>query len=371
MKRVLAYIFVLLICILVFSFKVCAVSQSNRALEETEEKLFSLVDDETLEVLEELGIDGLDLKNINNISFKNIITYFSDDFITQFRDTLKHSFLILSVIFLMSLITLPSQSADNDIIEFLTVLIVIVITVSRFSDIINVSLSVIRASTNFLLAYIPIFAVLIAVSGNAATALSYNTFLIGVSQAFSGFLSLFARKILGVYFALAIGFSLNNNVSLNRFVSSFSKTASLLIGFISSLFASFLTVKSVFSVNIDTVSAKGIRFMLSSSIPVVGSAISDAYSTLLGSIGVVKSSAAIVAVAVSLIINLPVLFKGLCFCISFNFLSFTAEILNSRRAADILRAFSVGVKFLLLIQVFVMFILVISTAVMVSIKTSV
>lgn len=371
MKKVFSFIFILILSIFFLSVQVNAVSKGDAVLKDAEEKIFSVIDAETLEILEHAGIDGLDFDNINNFSFENIITYFSDDLKTQLKDTVRQTFLILSVVFVMGLITLPSHSDDSDVVEFLTVLIIIVITVSEFTEIINVSLSVIKTSTNFLLAYIPAFAVLIAVSGNAATALSYNTFLMGVSQVLSGFLSLFAGKIIGIYFALSISFSLNNNVGLGRFVSSFSKTASLVIGFISSLFASFLTVKSVFAVNIDTVSAKGIRFMLSSSIPVVGSAISDAYSTLLGSIGLIKSSAAIVAVAVSLIINLPVLFKGLCFCLSFNFLSFSAEILNSRKTADILKAFSVGVKFLLLIQIFVMFVLIVSTALMVSVKTSV
>lgn len=370
MKRFVISTVLLFIMLFSCSITVYSIESEETLFNNKRDELFSVIDNETAEVLEDLGLTNTDFESIGRFSIGSIIEYFSDDFKENISFTIKHTIKIATVIFMMSLITMTSYKNDNELIEFISVCIILVVCFSEISKIINTLASVIALSSDFLLGYVPVFASLIAMSGNVATALSYNTLLLSVSEISSRILSSVSEKIIGAYFALVIGFSLNRNVNLSSFVSSFSKYTSVIIGFVSSLFVAFLTVKSVFSANIDTVSARGIRFILSSFIPVVGGAISDAYSTLIGSIGVVKGSVAIIAIAVSLIINLPVMFEGLCMCISYNFLSFTAQLLDSSRVSQVFKAVSAGIKFLLLIQLFMMFILIVSTAVMVNFKST-
>lgn len=371
MKKACLFIALLLICINLTSIKICAYDYANDILADTEDKLFSSIDDETAEILDNIGIRSLDFKDIQEISFDNFVRYFSDDLKTKAGNGMRLVVNILTVICVMSIAMICTDNKNKDIIEYSSVLIIIVFTTVSLINTVNILLSAIKISSRFLLGYIPVFAGLIAVSGNAATALTYNTFLLTVSEFTSSFIYKFAEKICKAYFSLAIGFCMNRNINTSRFVSAYSKCTSLVIGFTSSVFAALLTVKSVFSANIDTVSAKGIRFIISSFIPVVGSSISEAYSTLIGSIGIIKSSVAIVAIAVSLIINLPAAFEGLFMCLSFNVLSFIAETFDCIKVSVLLKAFSTGVRFLILIEVFVLFILIISTAVMVNIRSGI
>lgn len=371
MKRCLCLVFCVFVFILGFSFSAFCIENKEEIINESEEKLFSSIDSETKDILNDLGVTGLDFDSINNVSLESIIDYFSDDFKSKITTVIKFTLTLGAVIVLTSVITLTADGQNKDIIELAAVATVIVLSVSSLNSTVNVILSVIDASSKFMLSYIPIFTALIAFSGSAATALSYNTLLLSVSELISKFISAFAIKITGSFFALSIGFSLSRNISLSRFTSFYSRTTTLIIGFLSSLFASFLTVKGVFSSAVDTVSVKGLRFIISSMIPVVGSAISDAYSTVLGSIDLVKGSVAVVGILVFVIINLPTLFEGVCYCLSFNFLSLISDTVNSERTSALLKAFSVAIKCLLLIQVFLMFILIVSTAVMVNVKSNV
>ena len=104
-------------------------------------------------------------------------------------------------------------------------------------------------------------------------------------------------------------------------------------------------------------------------IPIVGSSISDAYSSFLGSINLIKGSVAVVGILVIIIINVPVIFETLIYYVSLNVLSYVADSVSAKRTGDILKCFSCGMRMLLLVCVFEMFILIISMGVLLSVKS--
>jgi stage III sporulation protein AE len=103
-------------------------------------------------------------------------------------------------------------------------------------------------------------------------------------------------------------------------------------------------------------------------IPVVGSSISDAYSSLIGSINLIKGSVAFVGIIVIVIINLPIVLENLICYISFSMLSYMAESFITSRTADILRLFAGGIRILLLLCLFEMFVIIITVGVMLSVR---
>ena len=94
----------LFLFILLLNLNASAVNSKEELFDDTENKLFSALDSETADILEDLGISDLEFENIKNFSFRSIIDYFSDDFATKMQNVLKHTFLIASVIFIISII---------------------------------------------------------------------------------------------------------------------------------------------------------------------------------------------------------------------------------------------------------------------------
>ncbi|MGN1419149.1 MAG: hypothetical protein ACI4W6_07455 [Acutalibacteraceae bacterium] len=371
MKKIIYFIFVIIFLLLSLSVT-CFCTEEDSLLSDTQEELFGALDDDTKEILEAFGIDSLDYDKIYSFSFSQIGDFFSETLSEKANETIKTFMLLSGVLLILCAVrTLVPSSSNSSTAELLCTVVMIIFTVSKLSEIINTVLSVVNMSAKFLLAYIPIFAALVAFSGNPSGALTYNTLALAFAQGLSAFSSSFAIPVVGGFYCLSIAFSFNENMNLSRFVSAFNRASSVVLGLISSLFAGLLSIKGIMSVSLDSVSAKGIRFMLSSMIPVVGSAISEAYSALVGSIGLIKSSVAAVGIIVCLIINIPAIICGVLYYIMLSCVSFFAEAASMQKISAVMKAFATGIKFLLLLVIFEMFILIISTGLMLMIKNTI
>ena len=352
MKKLSQYIFTVILLVLSMVIWASATDGIEKNFEETEKELYALIDDDIKSVINFDNLESIDSSSIESVS-------------RFFSETLNSK--IIAVIMLISAFSLTFTNCN--LLDLLSVLSVILLTVSKTSHLINMSLSSVSLCSKFMLGFIPIYAGIIAFSGNTATAVSYNSISLMFAEGLSFFGSAFASKVVGGYYCLTISFAPNENINLNSFVNAFNKFITFSFGILSSLFATFLTIRSVLSSAVDTVSAKGIRLLISSTIPIIGGAISEAFSTLAGSINVLKSSVAVVGIIVLLIIIIPSVTEGFLYYISLNFLSYIGELCNCRRIAELTKALSIGIKFLIMLQILQLFLLIISTALMLTIKS--
>ena len=278
-------------------------------------------------------------------------------------------FSLLSVLLVISTVNTYFVAGNKEnLTEITGVIIITLMLVSKLNPILNMLLSTMKTSGNFILAFIPIFTLLVSLSGNPGAAITYNSLCFAFAEGISVFINNFASHIIGSFLCVSIAFSLNKMMNANRFINIVNKAVSFIIGFLACGFTGLLSIKGVMSVTVDAVSSKSVRFLLSNLIPIVGSSISDAYSSLLGSINLIKGSVAIVGILVILIISLPVVFEGLFYCISFSALSYLAEVFDCIQISNIFRAFCSGLRFLLLLSVFEAFVLIISTGIMLTMK---
>ncbi len=365
MKKLFLLILMVIMC-LTFGF---TASATESIKEDIDEKLFSGMDGEIYEVLENFGITSLDYESIYNISFKSIFLYYKD----SFSDNLKGSLTLFSKIFAVivlggtvSLVT--DEQKYKNILNVLLIPVVTVILVDEINLCISSALSLLKLNGSFMLTFVPAYAIAIAVAGNTATALTYNTIVFGFAEVISATINYGLVDIIGCFFCVCIGFSVNRNINFSRFIGAVNRFVSFSLGLASSVFASLLSVKGIFSAATDSVASKGIRFAIGTLIPVIGSSISDAYSTIIGSVDILKNSVAIIGIIAVVLINLPVITEIVLFYISLNVLCFICELLECNELSNALKAFSCGIKIIGLLVVFEAFILIISTAIMLTVK---
>ncbi len=366
MKKI---IFLVLVIGLIPNFLIIAYADNTYNEEYFSESLFSKLDSSTVDALDELGIDSLDVNDIYNVSFSEIINYFSEDLKSKFSCCIADASLFLCMILIASTVCtlLDSRNSEN-IFSLITTIFITIVVVQKINPLINMLLTAMKTNGDFMLIYIPIFTLLIALSGNPSAGITYNTLTLIITEGISLFVNSFATGLIGLFFSLSVSFSVNPSINLNKFVNSVNRIVGLVLGFLAGVFSAILSIKGIMSVSIDSVSVKGIRFLLSSLIPIVGSAISDAYSSLVGSINLIKGSVALVGILVSLIISLPAISEGLFYCIAFSFLSDVADSLNCGSISSTFKIFYSGLRILLLLSVFEIFILVISTGIMLSLR---
>lgn len=365
MKKLIYITAIILLCFVSAS----SISAVENIENDLSEKLFTALDGEVVDILEEFGITSIDTENIYNISFKSIVDYYKD----TLKGYLKSSLTLFSKVFALIIIggatsMIISEKRYGEILSVLLVPIVTLILVDEINLAVSSALSLLRLNGNIMTAFVPIYAVAIAVAGNPATALTYNTLVLGFAEIASAVINLGLVDIIGCFLCVCIGFSVNKSINFTRFISSVNRFVTFVLGLGSSLFASMLSVKGIFSVAADSVASKGIRFAIGSLIPVIGSSISDAYSTLLGSFGILKNSVAIIGISALVIMNFPVVTEIVIFNISLNILSFISEMLDCFELSNILKAFACGIKVIGLLLVFEIFVLIISTAIMLTLK---
>ena len=372
MKKI---IFISLIStILIASFSFVAYSADEVDFETLEsdigKDLASTIDDETLEILSDIGVDDFSFDEIYNISLKNITSFF--------KETLKEKISLVSedisklfcVIVIAGIVTaLFKDYSDENFTGMLCVVIVAVFTTGIISGTLNAVVSVLDLSSKFMTGFVPIYTLIISLSGNATTALTYNTFAVILAEVISAFISSGAINIVGAYFCLGISFSMNESINISRLSSVVNRTVSITLGLAASAFTGFLSLKNILSVSVDRISVRSVRFLISSLIPIVGSSISDAYSSLIGSINLIKSSVAIVGILVIIIINTPIILETLIYYLSFNILSYLSDGLSVNRVGDVLRIFAGGIRILLLTCIFEVFMLIITTGIVLSVKS--
>lgn len=363
---------IVVVYIAVFMFNTAAMDSAD-SFEDYEnnilEELSDIIDDETLEVLGYIGFEDFSFDEIYNISFEKISSFFSITLKDKVTSVVKDFFEILCVVMLTGVVSTVYKSNSDD--SFLTVICTLTVTllvVTSVNDSINAFVSTLQASGKFMIGFVPIYTLLISFSGNTATALTYNTFAMFFAEVISSIISIGAVDLIGIYFSLGISFSLNEGINVARFNSIVNKTVNIVLGFVSSAFTGFLSLKSILSVSVDRVSLRSVRYLIGSLIPVVGSSISEAYSSLLGSINLIKSSVAIVGILVITIINTPIILEMLFYFVALNMLGYIADSMLLGRTGDILRVFSGGIRLLLLLCIFEMFIMIVTIGIVLSAK---
>ncbi len=365
MKRFISIILALL-GVFIIKFSVNATDDFKNDISD---RLFSSMDDDILDALEDFGITDIDFDSIYEISVSDIFRYYKENFSEVFAGSLKSFIKLFNLVILMGFITVVLESEKyKTMLSSLSVMAATLMITDSINLCLNSAISLIKLNGSLMSSFVPIYAVVIAASGNPSAALTYNSMILAFSEGISALISYGLIDVIGCFFCLSVAFSISDVLNFGRLISVTNKSVSFILGLSASLFASVLTLKSVISTAADTVAAKGVRFAIGSLIPVIGSSISEAYSVLIGSINVIKGSVAIVGIVAVLIINLPVLVEIMLYYFSFSALGFISETLDCKTLSNAFGGFSCGIKIIGLLAVFEMFVLIISTAVMLSFR---
>lgn len=362
-------VFLLALCFSFILLPFCATAQNDSLNDTIEESFYEGLDSELSDMLEAFDISGFNGQEIFTKGTENIKLYFSETLENKLKSAAGWFFLQLSIIMLLSAFGSAFDfSLNNEAFTVITAVVLTVGTFGRLSDFLNCTVAAMNLNGRFMLAFIPVFALLISLSGNPASALTYNSMVLLFCEVLSYLSNEILVSLTGIYFALTISFFFNPSVNLSRFTGAVNKASSVAMGFIASMFTGTLTLKNVLAYSTDSLSVKGIRFLIGSLIPVIGPSISDAYSSVLGSINLMKSSLAVIGILALVIINIPPMVEGAVYFFLLTVLGVFADMLGASRAAEIMRSFSGCVKILLLICLFQFFILIISIGIMLTVR---
>ena len=223
----------------------------------------------------------------------------------------------------------------------------------------------IQGCSTFMLSFIPVFAVIVSVSGGAVTAASMSALLLGAAELVSSAAAYAVLPLMGSYLAMCICSAVSPIISGAGITESIRKIAFWVLSLVSTIFVGILGIQTAVNSSADSLALKTTRFILGTSVPVAGSALSEAVSTVTASLTLLRSSVGIYGVVALAAILLPLLSELLMWRLVMAAGAMTSELFGQVVVTKILKAVDTMLSVLLGIMLLVGAIFIISLTVVV------
>lgn len=316
---------------------------------------------ETKGILDELGLDLSDYTSFLGVdanSYFNVVLSF-------LKSGLKKPFSAMVLGFGVILICsafggmLGSRLQVSDTYNYICALSLLAVVLTPLMNTISASIAAIKSVGLFMLSFIPIYGGLIIASGGVASGTIYQSVMLVFCELITEGLSFVISPIISAYVCIGVASSVSAIEGAYMIALRIRSVANWLIGFIMTIFTGFLSIQSVVGRAADNITMKTARFFVGSFIPVVGTALGEALTTVTAGVGLLKSSVMAWCIVVLAIMLLPLIIELLLWRVAMFILSSLAISLNIPDSARLFDTVSAGVGFLvaIMLSVAVMFIL--------------
>ena len=333
-------------------------------------ELLSSLEEETKEALSEIGIDDADYTQLLSLSPKRVVDAILELITGKMSEKLKAVGFVCALLVLSAVLEGFAQpgSTMHSVFSVFTTLLIVVSLLLPVSESLVQAFSAMELSSNFLLAYIPAFAGVISMSGKPLSSAAYSSVMIGLSNLLAQCNVKVFLPVIQVFFSLNIASSVQPKYAFNSLVAFFKKAVTVLLGFSATIFTGLLAIKGSLASAGDSVAVRGVKMLVGSAVPVVGSALSDAYTSVLGSITLIQNAVGIFGIVVFALMHVPVILDLLLWYLALSFTASVSEALGQKQAATLLNGIASTVSLVNTLVIFTAFILIISTGIMLNFK---
>ena len=187
----------------------------------------------------------------------------------------------------------------------------------------------------------------------------YQTAVIALAD---GVMQMICRVLLPfctMSFALAIIDAVSPSVSVGGLLRLSRKITTWTLGLFMSGFLGVLSMQNFISGSVDTAASKTTRYVISNFVPVVGSAVSDAYTTVRGSLQILRSTTGVIGILSLALLFLPPLVQLLLYRGVVALGTAAAELFGTKRLHRLLQGTqqALAIAFALLVCFGVLFVI--------------
>lgn len=330
------------------------------------QRITDAIDDETAELLAEMGIDEISFEKLFSVNASKVFNVLFNITKRSLREPIKFlvtatGVLILTALFSSFLNTSQTVSVIGNSVLALAVSIPV-------ANGVTTAFSVLEILNVFTTAFAGVFAMLVSASGKVALGTSYaslavlsdtlfSTLLSGISQpAINGMCSLGFLSCFDIY-----KFSEKISGTVKKLYITF-------LGFVGTFFSGIVTLKGVMGAGVDSLTSRGIRFVVGRTVPVVGGAVSDTYSALVSSLSLIKSTVGIFGIVTVVLTVFPSLLELLGWVFALSVVISISEILGSNDCVGMFNIFKDALTLLGATTVFSAVIFIVSVGVVIFVR---
>lgn len=295
---------------------------------------------ETKDYLKKIGCDDIEIENLSDISFSAIIGLIKDMISGGIKEPLKCLMKTIGAVLLVSICSgfFPDDEKSRTVLNLICGSFVIIEIFAPAMQSISASASAMGVCAGFEKALIPVLAALVTVSGKPASALSVH----GLSFAAAQFVEAFAAEtvipLIGICGALSITGAVFPTLRLTAVSDTIRKIMTTLLGSAAGLFSGFLALKNVLASSVDGMALKGVKLAANTFIPVIGGAIGEVFTSVAGSLSLVKNAVGIYAIIAFFIITLPAVVNLALWVLALRISCIVSDMFDCRGCSEIIKS---------------------------------
>lgn len=341
MIKKIAILALLLPC---FTFSVCAAEADSEDFYRKQyelsgaETLSDSLPKETREFLAENGIEPTNESALSSVSAENVFSHIFAFLKSGAKAPLAAGVSILGIILISAAVSglRLKGSAGTAAICAAALSSAAVISAPMLS-VISACISAMQGCAVFMTAFIPVFAAITAASGNTVSSASMSSLLLGASQAVTYIADFVVVPLIGGYAAISLAASVSPVISRSGIADGLKKLSFWIMSLTTTVFVGILGIQTAVGSASDTLSLKTAKFIIGTSVPVAGTALSEALGTVTASIGMLKSGVGIYGVIACCAIFLPLAAELLIWRIVLNLTACASDLLSLEKISALLR----------------------------------
>lgn len=286
-----------------------------------------------IEVSEEVDIDGFlnsakecagevfpELENENILEMiisgglfenENLIQRILSVFTKEIKTSISLVLKIISVSILCSLlksIQAHNESSVSEVAFYICYLFVVTLVINSYIEIAMLCSDTMTKLNDFMNILTPLILTLLVANGSIASVTIMQPVLILMTNITNTLITKIILPIIFISMVINIIGNISDNIDVSKLPSILQKTSVWTVNFILGIFIGILSLEGTLSANVDGLTAKTAKTVVSTVIPVVGKALSDATDSIIGAASITKNALGIVGViAIVGIVCIPII----------------------------------------------------------------
>ncbi len=330
------------------------------------ESIADAIDGQTAGILTEIGIDEISFEKIFSVSFSKVFKVLFDITQRSLKAPFKFFVSATGVLILISLFSSFVKSSQT--ISVIGNSILALCLAVPVANAVTTSFSVLESLNAFTSAFAGVFCMLVSASGNLALGTSYASVAVLTDALFSTLLTGVSQPAVNAMCTLGF-FSCFDVYKFSEKLSvTVKKLYIFFLGFVGTFFSGIVTLKGVMGAGADSLTSRGIRFVVGRTVPVVGGAVSDTYSALVSSLSLIKSTVGVFGIVTVVLTVLPSLLELMGWIFALNLVVSVSQLLGSENCVGMFNIFKDVLTLLCATTVFSAVIFVVSVGVVIFVK---
>lgn len=291
----------------------------------------------TKEYLKKYNIfpDSIDVQN--SISANNVFAALWSMLTGGIKKPLASALCLSAIIVLCSVVSSTEGSIKSNTVDYVGTVSASVTVIGPILTMIFSCAKAVESISDFMIAFIPVFFGAVATNSQIATATAGSATLLFASEIIGFSVSHIIIPFCGLYCALSLcrsmfsfGFSFDSSELVK-------KTALWIFGLVISVFSGILSVQTTITSSADTARTQSIKYAISHSVPIAGTAVGEALNTVKGCMGIVTSTVGMYGIIALAVIVLPVIIELSLYRLSLGFSLLVSSVFSKNNLVKLIK----------------------------------